>query len=176
MFKSVLAFLWSIYFPPKARPSPGDIAPSAASLAARHEVSDASPRTIGLLVLGLFAVIFIALGALGLMYQSMYADTAAIPVPPSQASFKSAPQKMTSIAKDWIAIDRLTHQRLEKYGWSDRAHGVARIPIARAMALIASEGLPARNGQPPAFPPPEQEKLPLLEMQSTTDATKIDPP
>ena len=150
-------------------------APSAESQTEGHEVSDASAKTVGLYVLSLFAVIFICMAALGVMYERMYADTKAMPVPPVQQSFKNAPQDKTSIAKDWDTIDRLAHQRLDGYGWTDQAHGVARVPIARAMALVAQEGLPARAVETPNFPPPDQEKLPLMELESTTNATEFDP-
>ena len=178
----LLSFVWSLFFPTQhpvapvpAPPVPDPDAPSAESQADGHEVSDASAKTVGLFVLGLFAVIFIAMAALGVMYKRMYTDTDAIPVPPVQESFKNAPQDKTSIAKDWDTIDQLARQRLNGYGWTDEARGVARVPIARAMALVAHEGLPARAGQTPNFPPPDQEKLPLMELESTTDATKFDP-
>jgi hypothetical protein len=35
-------------------------------------------------------------------------------------------------------------QRLNSYGWVDQQAGVARIPIDRAMALLAQRGLPTR--------------------------------
>jgi hypothetical protein len=34
---------------------------------------------------------------------------------------------------------------LSTYGWVDRKGGVARIPIERAMDLLAAKGLPARD-------------------------------
>ncbi|RIK40359.1 MAG: hypothetical protein DCC55_15295 [Chloroflexi bacterium] len=34
------------------------------------------------------------------------------------------------------------HAQLESYGWVDQAAGVAHIPITRAMALVAEQGLP----------------------------------
>lgn len=46
--------------------------------------------------------------------------------------------------------------QLESYGWIDKANGIARIPIAQAMAVIAAQGLPV--GIPPteaATPTPE---------------------
>ena len=178
----LLSFVWSLFFPATppvapspAPPAPDPDAPSEESQKEGHEVSDASAKTIGLFVLALFAVIFTAMASLGVMYKRMYADTRAIPVPASEQSFKNAPQDKTSISKDWENIDKLAHERLDGYGWTDQAHGVVRVPIARAMTLVAREGLPARAGQTPNFPPPEQEKLPLMELESTTDATKFDP-
>jgi len=43
--------------------------------------------------------------------------------------------------------------RLSSYGWVDRANGVARIPIDRAMELIVQTGVP--GGKP--LPPPPAE-------------------
>lgn len=40
---------------------------------------------------------------------------------------------------------------LESYGWVDRGTGVVRVPIDRAMELIAARGIPATA---PAPPPP----------------------
>jgi hypothetical protein len=38
---------------------------------------------------------------------------------------------------------------LNGYGWVDREHGVARIPIDRAIDLLAQRGLPARPQNEP---------------------------
>ena len=105
----------------------------------------------------------------------MYTTANAIPVKHQEDSFKFAPRARTSIAKDWNAIDAQAHARLDGYGWTDGRHGTVHIPIARAMELVAHEGLPARAGRTPIFPPPEQEKLPLMDLESITDATKFNP-
>jgi hypothetical protein len=39
-------------------------------------------------------------------------------------------------------IQKAEQTTLESYGWVDRASGVARIPITRAMQLIVERGLP----------------------------------
>src|SRR5207247_11156213 len=60
---------------------------------------------------------------------------------------------------------------LETYGWVSKKEGIVRIPIARAMELIAKEGLPSRmtnansSLQTPPSPQPspaerEKEKTP----------------
>ena len=178
----VLGMVGWLFFPARPAaapvlppPGPDPDAPSAASQKDGHEVSDASPKVIGMFVVGLFAMIFAAMGALGWMYVHLYAKTNAIPVQPQEDSFKHAPRAKTSIAKDWNAIDAQTHARLDNYGWEDRARGVVHVPLTRALELVAKEGLPARAGQTPFFPPPDQEKLPLMDLETTTDATKFDP-
>lgn len=43
--------------------------------------------------------------------------------------------------------------RLGQYAWLDREGGVVRIPIERAMDLVAERGLPVREDAAPAAPP-----------------------
>ena len=178
----LVSLVWSAFFParpapvpPPPVPVPGVDAPSEASQEDGHELSDASPRTVGLYVVGLFVVIFSTMAALGFMYTHLYNKSQAIPVPPFQASFRHAPAAETSIAEDWQSINLLAHQRLDSYAWADSKNRFVRIPITRAVALVASEGLPARAGQTPYFPPPDQEKLPLMELEHNPNAPDFDP-
>jgi hypothetical protein len=52
-------------------------------------------------------------------------------------------------------------EQLGSYGWVDQAGGVARIPVERAMEIVAAQGLPARQAgaaaaaPAPATPAPE---------------------
>ena len=46
---------------------------------------------------------------------------------------------------------------LNSYGWIDQGHGVAKIPVERAMSLLAARGLPVR--------PPVQDGPTELDMQ-----------
>jgi len=41
---------------------------------------------------------------------------------------------------DRLALEADARRRLESYGWTDRAKGLAHIPIERAMALQAERG------------------------------------
>jgi len=41
---------------------------------------------------------------------------------------------------------------LTSYGWVDPEKGVVRIPVARAMELVAKEGLPSRKHDPSGLP------------------------
>jgi hypothetical protein len=48
------------------------------------------------------------------------------------------------LARERAAEDKL----LTTYGWVDRQHGTVRIPIERAIDMIAQQGLPARTQVP----------------------------
>ena len=152
-------------------------APSAESRREGRELTDVNPRTILFCVVGLFVVILIAMAALGGMYTHIYNTTAgAMPVKPLQDTFRYGSRAQTSIAGNWEAIDAEARRNLDSYGWVDRAHGVVRVPVGRAVELVTQEGLPARAGHPtPAFPPPDQTKLPLMTLEANADATKFDP-
>ena len=178
----LVSLVWSVFFPAKTAPVPpvpapvpGVDAPSQDSQDDGHELSDASPKLVGLFVVGLFSVIFFTMAALGFMYTHLYNKSLAIPVRPSQVSFQHAPAAKTSIAKDWQSIDTLAHQRLDHYAWANSKNDAVRIPITRAVELIATQGLPARAGRTPYFPPPQDEKLPLMELEANPNAPDFDP-
>jgi hypothetical protein len=182
LFQLVFSIAWALLFPKRvpegpisAPPKPDPNAPSAESLRDGHELSDASPKVVALLVFSLMAMIAVTMAVLGWMYSHLYTERRAIPVLQIQATFKFAPRAKTSIAGDWETIDARAHQRLDGYGWVDRQHRTVHIPIGRAMDLLAKEGLPAREGKTPPFPPPEDEKLPFMDLESTHDATNFSP-
>jgi hypothetical protein len=178
----LVALIWSLFFPvqpqpvPALQPAPDPAAPSADSLREGHELSDADPTVIGRWVLGLFVMIFAIIGLVAWMYATLYSGAKAMPVKAIEGSFKYAPQAKSGIDKDWEIIAAETHRRMAGYGWTDRAHGRVHIPIEQAMALVARDGLPARAGEtPPPFPPPDQEKLPLMEMEADSHEMDLVP-
>jgi hypothetical protein len=178
----IVSLVWSLFFPAQVQPVPvspppprDPRGPDEESQREGHELSDADPATVGLWVIGLFVMIFSVIFLVGWMYTHLYSRASAMPVTRLEGTFLDAPYSKTSIAKDWNTIDALAHQRLDGYGWTDRAHGVLHVPIERAMALVARDGLPARAGQAPPFPPPDQEKLALPELETTEHATKFTP-
>ncbi len=144
---------------------------SEASEKSGYEVEDASAKGIAVFAVGLFTIIIGTMLVLGIMYKFLYHDDQAIPVPEAQANFQNAPKARTSIDEDWVGIDVQARQHLEGYGWTDRRQGVVKLPIERAMELVAKEGLPTREGQvTPFYPAPADEKLPLTETLKVQDA------
>ena len=61
-------------------------------------------------------------------------------------------------------------RRLNGYGWVDRAAGIAHIPIARAIDIVASKGLPAGGG------PAEKNAVPAPTALPTPTAAKLTEP
>ena len=69
-----------------------------------------------------------------------------------------SPHLQLNPAKDLAAFRRQEDAELGGYGWIDRQAGTVRIPINRAIDLLAQRGLPARAGnRPPAVGKSEYE-------------------
>ena len=56
------------------------------------------------------------------------------------------PRLQESPALDLARFHAREEEELTTYGWIDKQNGVVRIPIERAMEIVAREGLPAREG------------------------------
>jgi hypothetical protein len=56
-----------------------------------------------------------------------------------------APRLQVAPEQDLQHLHESENTRLDSYGWTDREHQVARMPIARAMKLLEERGL---NGWP----------------------------
>jgi hypothetical protein len=115
-----------------------------------HEVGDVRIRNV-VLVLGamLVAAVVINLG-LGAFFALLNDRATAVDVPASPLSrteqLPPAPRLQVAPADDLARLRTAEQQRLNSYDWVDRNAGVVRIPIDRAMALIAERGLPTRGG------------------------------
>lgn len=55
------------------------------------------------------------------------------------------PRLQVSPSEDLAAMRAEEEAILTTYGWADRASGVVRIPIERAMELLVQRGLPVRS-------------------------------
>jgi len=55
------------------------------------------------------------------------------------------PRLQANAAADLAEMRKAEDRILSTYGWVDRAAGIVRLPIDRAMDLISKEGLPTRK-------------------------------
>lgn len=56
----------------------------------------------------------------------------------------AVPRLQVNPVEDLEQFRRAEETKLDSYGWVDKQAGIVRIPIKRAMQLIAERGLPAR--------------------------------
>ena len=115
-----------------------------------YEASDASPRvallTAAVLALGVALSLLAAAG----FYLHRHGHSADGGHAPSQTSFRDGPSQRMSIQTDWTQLQADTRPHLEEYGWVDRSNGVVRVPITRAMELLAKEpSATAKGGAAP---------------------------
>ncbi|MGH9868696.1 MAG: hypothetical protein ACREAA_11110 [Candidatus Polarisedimenticolia bacterium] len=113
----------------------------------RHETRDISLPAVVWTAVG-----FIALGALGMIVsgiffavekplhpmgapRSMRHERPAAPLPPE-------PRLQVSPQTDMRAMRAQEQELLHSYGWVDRQAGRVRIPIERAMEIVAEKGAP----------------------------------
>jgi len=111
----------------------------------RHERTDVNPWAVGKFAI---ALVFLGIASLGLLawlfhyFQSMEAGRSnplptAITLPP-------APTLETSEVINLRAMRASEDETLDTYSWVDQSKGVVRIPISRAIDLLAERGLPSR--------------------------------
>ncbi|MBL8659287.1 MAG: hypothetical protein JNM75_05980 [Rhodospirillales bacterium] len=83
-------------------------------------------------------------------------ETSSAPIP--------GPKLQVNPQADLAALREHESQILTNYGWVDRGRGIARIPIDRAMALLAEHGWPqtppAPGGAPADAPPAREGRQP----------------
>lgn len=115
----------------------------------RHEERDAKPKTIMALVIGLAVLTLVALVLMRLLFSYLAAREARIeaPAPPLAETrhLPPPPRLQVAPAKDLQQLRAEEEKVLNSYGWVNRQAGIVRIPIERAMELVADRGLPVRT-------------------------------
>jgi hypothetical protein len=116
---------------------------------AGYETSDANARTLVAWVLGLVVVLTVAVITAWIFFEVLArhaarTDPKVSPLAVTESKVRPEPRLLEREHDDLTSVRREEDQVLHGYDWVDKAHGVVRIPIDRAMELIAKEGLPSR--------------------------------
>jgi len=110
-------------------------------------------RPVVLFVVWLAVGTVAVLGLMKLAHDAFERETlrGSTPIHPLAAGREEAPEPrlQSTPALDLARFRAREEERLSTYGWVDRAAGVVRLPIERAMELVAEEGLPVRKGGAP---------------------------
>ncbi|HQZ37413.1 MAG TPA: hypothetical protein PLH72_00135 [Vicinamibacterales bacterium] len=80
------------------------------------------------------------------------ADVQQFPLADGQDEVPPSPRLQTQPFKDGYLLKERQDERLDSYGWTDKASGAVHIPIDRAIDLTLERGLPARQGEGEARP------------------------
>jgi len=111
-----------------------------------HETRDVNIRLIGIFGLGMLALLAGSLALMGWLFGVFAGTPGGHGRSTPGAEMRSrppAPRLQTSPTQDMQEMLHAENARLQSYGWIDHASGIARIPIDRAMELLATQGLPS---------------------------------
>lgn len=121
---------------------------SASGDAPGHELSDIQPKNIALFGAALAAMIAaVAVAAYGLFgfFNTSITKTRPVPSPLSYSREPTPAPRLSQRPGDELNAMRAEENKiLASYDWVDRDHGVVRIPIERAIEILADRGLPVR--------------------------------
>ena len=115
-----------------------------------HEKSDVNVRVPAMVVIGLAVLTAVGMIVSWLVFDHYSARqrAAAKPASPLAATLPKeppAPQLQVDPRLDLKKLRSEEEQILSSYGWMDKNTGVVRIPIDRAIQILAEKGLPARQ-------------------------------
>jgi hypothetical protein len=130
-----------------------DTEPSANS---GYETTDVNPVTLLAWVGLLAAVLVFSVVAAWVLFDVFAAraarrDPKVSPLAPADSQRPPEPRLLVKEHDDLVTVRKEEEELLDTYGWVDKERGIVRIPIARAMELVAKEGLqsrPAPSGTP----------------------------
>jgi len=121
---------------------------TARSAESGHEVSDINSKRVARVGLALATVIALALlVTYGLFHYFYSGETRTRPLPsPLSYSREPTPEPRLSVepGEELKTLRSEEDAMLKSYGWIDRDKGVVRIPIDRAIEILAERGLPVR--------------------------------
>lgn len=108
----------------------------------QYEMRDVPVRGVGWSVLGLFAGIAVSMGIVAAILSVLPSDAGGKRPVALETAEPPPPRLEVHPSIDRAAIEAGAEGHLKGYAWADPGHTRARIPIARAMALIAARGWP----------------------------------
>jgi hypothetical protein len=114
------------------------------------EPSDAASWLIAVIAGGFAAFIFATPFLMVALFPTAPGAERVAGVTPQPPAPRLQPDPRLDLAK----LRREETEWLNTYGWVDRAQGVVRIPIERAMELTAARGIPHWNEKTPSPPIP----------------------
>ena len=120
-----------------------------ADLPPGYEPSDLKPGAIMLFALALVIAIALAVVITSLLmhYRTLQQARHEVPAPRLAGEREAIPEPRLQIdaQKELHEMRASEDAALKSYGWVDKNAGIVRIPVKRAMEILAEKGLPARK-------------------------------
>src|SRR5262245_18944818 len=118
-----------------------------------HELTDASPQAISLFAGGLVlmsGLVLLLLGWLFWQFEATAERADRVQSPLAGDQLPPAPRLQVQPAQELASLRRAEDERLSTYGWIDREQRLVRVPIDRAIEILAERGLPEPQWPPEA--------------------------
>lgn len=113
-----------------------------------HESYQVAAGRLHWVLLGLFGALFVIVLAMYWLARPLMEEVAQAPRP----ALPPAPRLQADPAADLAAVRGAERAKLETYEWRDPQRSVARIPIERAMQLLAQSPAPLPRRSPQSEP------------------------
>ncbi len=110
-----------------------------------HEERDANIRAVTWFVVALIITLIVVLLLMRWLFSAFPQPQAEFSAPATTAEASELPPEprlQVNAPEDLAKMRREEDAILDSYGWVDNQNGIVRIPISRAMELIAQRGLP----------------------------------
>jgi len=107
-----------------------------------YEIRDVNAWAVGKFAIVLVLLCIFSLALLLGLFQ--FLQTRNGPLPSATRPAPPQPRLETTPVPDLKAMRDAEEKILNSYGWVDQSKGIVRIPIAKAIDLLAQRGLPAR--------------------------------
>src|SRR4051794_34981012 len=106
--------------------------------AVEYEQSDADPRLIAWLAIGIVVFLVLSPFVLRLLFPGSFHSGVAT----GNLTDVPAPQLQIDPQQDLVALREAEAKRLSSYGWVSRDRNIVHVPIERALGLTLERGLP----------------------------------
>lgn len=120
-----------------------------------HELSDLSPQAIAIFGVALAATVVVCLILAVWVFDFFETREARLDAPPSPLAKREAPSEpllQVSAPKELEDVRKAEEKTLTSYDWVNKQAGIIRIPIDRAMELLAERGSPPSPKQSGVLP------------------------
>jgi hypothetical protein len=130
------------------------VQPHLPSNGSGHQEEGTNVRLVTIWVVALFILTFVAF-AISIVFHKGFMAWSPLrqeqrPVSPLAQLHRVPPEPrlQSNTAIDMARWQEIENNLVSSYGWIDAPKGRVRIPVSRAIELVAQEGLPARKGAP----------------------------
>jgi len=123
--------------------------PHRGGIEGTYERRDMSARVVGTFLAGLIGTVVVVFLLMGWLFDYFQSSVARRDVPVSPLAearqVPPAPALQVNPRQDLKVMRGEEDALLHSFGWIDQKAGTVRIPIDRAMKLLAERGLPVKN-------------------------------